>query len=124
MIVGSALPWFGLGGVNRSAFTLARVANEMGVFEKRSQRIVVYSLWCTPVFVPLALVLFSVGWRRSSAVCLFLVGLIGTPAGFFALKVSIGREVGPMVTAVGGLLALLGSILLGGFSRSIDRRVP
>ncbi len=116
VIVGSALPWVGIGGVNRSAFTLARVANEMNVFERRSQRFAVYTLLMTPVLVPLGLFLVSIGWRRSSAFALFIVGLIGLASGGVGVWASIGHGRGPIVTATGGALALVGSCLVALFA--------
>lgn len=112
VIVGSAMPWVGLGGVERSAFTLARVANEMEVFERRSQRMAVYALWSTPVIVPLGLVLLSVGRRRLSALVWVLGALIGVASGGIGTWASIARGPGPMVTSLGGLSALFGSCLL------------
>jgi len=112
VIVGSAMPWVGLGGVERSAFTLARVANEMEVFERRSQRMALYALWSTPVIVPLGLVLLSVGRRRLSALVWVLGALVGVASGGIGTWASIARGPGPIVTALGGLFALFGSCLL------------
>jgi hypothetical protein len=116
VVIGSALPWIGIGGVNRSAFTLARVANEMKVFERRSQRFAVYTLLMTPVLVPLGLFLVSVGWRRSSAFALFIVGVIGLASGGVGVWASIGEGPGPMVTATGGAFAFIGSCLVAFFA--------
>jgi hypothetical protein len=118
VVVGSALPWVGVGGVQRSAFTLARVANEMHVFERRSQRIAVYALLSTPALVPFGLVLLSLGWRRTSAAALVLCGLIGLVAGGAGSLASIGGGFGPIVTALGGVATLVGSFLLAVFARS------
>ena len=118
VVVGSALPWVGIGGVNRSAFTLARVANEMHVFERRSQRLALYSLLTTPVLLSLGLLLLSVGWWRASALPLIVCGAIGLVAGGIGTWVSTGAGSGPILTVIGGLAALAGSILLAIFSHS------
>lgn len=118
VIVGSALPWVGIGGVDRSAFTLARVANEMNVFERRSQRLVVYALLSTPVLTPLGVLLFSVGWRRLCALSLFICGVIGSASGGVGTWASISTGSGPIVTALGGVSAVLGSSLLAACARS------
>ena len=112
VVIGSALPWMGARGVERSAFTLARVANEMNVFERRSQRFAVYALLMTPVLVPLGLFFVSIGWRRTGALVLFSCGLIGLASGVVGLWASIGQRDGPIVTAIGGAIALFGSCLM------------
>ena len=118
VVVGSALPWIGIGGVNRSAFTLARVANELHVFERKSQRFAVYTLLTTPVLVPLGLFLVSVGWHRSSAFALFIVGVVGLAAGGVGVWASIGHGLGPIVTVIGGGSALIGSCVVALFART------
>lgn len=112
VVIGSALPWVGTRGVERSAFTLARMANEMNVFERRSQQFAVYTLLITPVLVPLGLLLVSIGWRRTSAFVLFICGLIGLASGGVGLWASTGQRYGPMVTAIGGAFALFGGSVM------------
>ena len=112
VVIGSALPWVGTRSVERSAFTLARMANEMDVFERRSERFAVYTLLMTPVLVPLGLFLVSIGWRRTSALVLFICGLIGLASGGVGLWASTGQGDGPMVTAIGGAFALFGSCVM------------
>ena len=95
----------------------------MNVFERRSQRLAVYTLLMTPVLVPLGLFLVSVGWRRTSAFALFNVGLIGLASGGVGLWASIGHGHGPIVTATGGVFALIGSCLVALFARASKQAV-
>lgn len=113
VVAGSALPWVATGTVERSAFTLARVANELAIFERRSQRVAVYALLSTPVLVPLGLVFLAVEWRRFAAASLAVCGLIGLISGALGGWGSNGSTIGPMVTGTGGALALVGSFFLG-----------
>ena len=115
VVLGAALPWVETGRVRRSAFTVVRVANEIGVFERTSHRVAVLSLLATPAVASLGLLLLSVGRVRAGAACLLLVGALGLAIGLIGLQFSRGGTSrgglpGPMVTAVGGACAVAGSL--------------
>jgi hypothetical protein len=112
VVAGAALPWVPSGRVTYSAFSAARVVRELNLFKAGPERWAVIALLLTPVVVPLGLILLTVGWRRLGALALLLVGLLGGTAGALVLSFSNDRFSGPVVALVGGVLAVIASILL------------
>lgn len=110
VVVGASLPWIQTGRVRRSAFTVVRVANEIGVFERSSERVAVLTLLAAPAVASLGLFLTSVGLRRIGSICYLGVGALGLAIGLFGLRFSSAGLPGPMVTAIGGGLAVIGSL--------------
>jgi hypothetical protein len=108
--------------VRRSAFTVVRVANEIGVFEQRSQRIAVLTMLATPAVASLGLLLLSIGRRRLAAVCLLLVGLLGLVIGVIGMRFASRSSAslpGPMVTTMGGVISVLGAVFAARRRRSL-----
>lgn len=108
VIVGAALPWLDTGGVKRSIFTLARVANELGLLDQTQKKLAVYALLAMPFLAPLALIAWSVRMRVATYVALFLIAVIGTLSGIAGIVFSSGLT-GPIVTFVGGVFSLTGA---------------
>jgi hypothetical protein len=120
VVVGAALPWLALGRKNYSAFGAARAARSIRLFESLNlpaARWSVIVLLTTPLIVPLASVLLTLGLRRTGAVLLFFVGLLGVVAGGLVVVSSSVRLVGPIVAVAGGIVACVASIALG-FARN------
>lgn len=107
--MGAALPWLKTGGVARSVFTLARVANELGLLDRPERRAAVYGLLGVPLLAPIALILLSLRLRKLAALVLIIVGLLGLGAGGAGLFFGAG-QIGPPVAFVGGIVAFLAAI--------------
>jgi hypothetical protein len=100
------------------------VANEIGVFERPTHRLAVLSLLATPAVTSLGLLLISLGRRRLGAICTLAVGVLGLAIGLVGLRFSSGGLPGPMVSAVGGGFAFVGSVAaLLVPRRAADRKV-
>jgi hypothetical protein len=109
VIVGAALPWLDTGGVRRSVFTLARVANELGLLDQTRKKVAVYALLAMPFLAPIALISWSMRWRIVTYLVVFLIATVGILSGIAGLLFSKGL-LGPKVTFVGGVFALIGGI--------------
>ena len=115
VVVGAALPWLVSGGVKRSAFTMARIANELGVLDTSVRKTSVTALLVTPVVASLVVLLLGLGRTRLSGFVGLLLGIAGLGAGTVGTRFSPTTLAGPYVCLVGGAVCILGSwgLLLG-----------
>jgi hypothetical protein len=109
VIVGATLPWLETGGVKRSVFTLARVANELGLLNETHKKLPVYALLAMPFLAPTTLILWSLQLRVATYFVLLIIALIGTLSGAAGVIFSSGL-LGPLVTLIGGVFALTGTV--------------
>lgn len=108
-MLGAALPWIETGGIKRSAFTMARIASELGVLDTSTRKTSVTILLFTPVVASLVVLLLGLGRPRIAAIVALPLGVAGLGAGTIGTKFSPDHLVGPYVCLIGGLLCLIGA---------------
>lgn len=115
VVGGAALPWLDSGGVRRSAFTMARIANELGVLDTGVRRTAVTALLVTPVVASVVVLLLGLGRTRLSGLVGLPLGIAGLGAGTIGTRFSPTTLAGPYVCLVGGAVCILGAwgLLLG-----------
>lgn len=86
-----ALPWHRSGGVVRSGWALARVADELGLIEGPARRGLLWAAVLTPALVVAAAVLAAVGRLRIVALPVLLVAAIGLSCALVLRDVSAGQ---------------------------------
>jgi hypothetical protein len=109
-VVGSALPWIETGRRRRSALAVIRLAHDLDVLETTRQRVAVSALLALPILVPLAAILVALSWRRSAALALVAVAVVGGLAGAIGLRISGTGLPGPIVTLGSASIALVGCV--------------
>ena len=109
VIVGAALPWLDLGGVKRSAFTMARIANELGVLDTSERKFAVRALLVTPIIASLVVLLLGLGRVRLAGLVGLPLGVAGLGAGTIGTRFSPTTPAGPYVCLVGGAIGILGA---------------
>lgn len=109
VVVGAALPWLDTGGVKRSAFTMARIANELGVLDTSERKFAVRALLVTPIVASLVVVLLGLGRARLSGLVGLLLGVAGLGAGTVGTRFSPTTVAGPYVCLIGGAVCILGA---------------
>ena len=109
VVAGAALPWLDTGGVRRSAFTMARIASELGVLDTTMRRTAVSVLLVTPVVAGVVVLLLGLGRLRLSGFAALPLGVLGLGAGVVGTHFGPPRLVGPYVCIVAGALCLLGA---------------
>ena len=109
---GAVLPWFAVGGRRRSAFAIARSAQLLDLVDTPARRAAVVVLFCTPMLASAVLIAVAAGARLTSAAMGGTLGVIGTGTGAIGLVVSGADEFGPIVTTVGGSLAVVAAVWL------------
>ncbi len=120
VVAGAALPWLDTGGVRRSAFTMARIASELGVLDTTMRRTAVSVLLVTPVAAGVVVLLLGLGRLRLSGFAALPLGVLGLGAGVVGTQFGPPRLVGPYVCIVAGAVCLLGAwglVFLPGRSR-------
>jgi Na+/glutamate symporter len=116
---GAALPWFRLGGRSRSAFAIARSAALLDLVDTPIRRGALTLLFFTPMLAAMVMVSAALNWQRPTVAIAVLVGVIGVGTGVVGLVVSSAREIGPIMTTLGGVLSLLGAMWILRQRRSI-----
>ena len=109
VVAGAALPWLVTGGVKRSAFTMARIASELGVLNTGVRRSAVTALLLTPIVASAVLLLLGLGRSRLSGLISLPLGMAGLGAGTVGTRLSPSPLAGPYVCLVGGALCILGA---------------
>ena len=108
--VGAALPWLAIGGVHRSAFSLARHASELGIVHTPGARAVVVALFLSPAVFGVVVIATALGWRRRLALLGATVGLVAWGTGLVGLRFGPTTKLGPLVTALAGSCCLIGAL--------------
>ncbi len=127
VVVGAALPWLDTGGVKRSAFTMARIANELGVLDTSERKFAVRALLVTPIVASLVVLLLGLGRARLSGLVGLLLGVAGLGAGTVGTRFSPITVAGPYVCLVGGAVCILGAwglLLSPRRVTEVERAVP
>ncbi len=116
--VGTFLPWFRSGSVLRDSYQSISIIRTIKIINGSPLELVVDAWTMTVPVVTLCIVAYAFGFRRSAATVAAIVAIFcGTIGGFAAIESSSSEEAmlglagtGPTVTAIGGVLALLGVI--------------
>ena len=108
VVVGAALPWITT-GVSRSAFTMARIASEIGVLDTSVRKFAVTALLATPIVVSLVLLLLGLGKPKLAGLIGLPLGVAGLGGGIVGSKFSSTTLAGPLVCLVGGVLTIVGA---------------
>lgn len=115
--VGTFLPWFRSGSVLRDSYQSISIIRTIGIIEGSPLELVMDAWTLIVPVVTLCVAAYAFGFRRSAATIAGIVAIFcGTIGGGAAVE-SSGDEAllglagtGPTVTAIGGVLALLGVI--------------
>ena len=121
--LGAELPWLAIGGVRRSAFSLARHASELGIVDTPGARAAVVALFLSPAVFGVVVITAALGWRRRLALLSATVGLVAWGTGLIGLRFGSATKLGPLVTALAGSCCLIGALVVytTPFSRSSSR---
>jgi hypothetical protein len=118
--VAAALPWAHTGRASRSAFALARTAEEIGVVRGPLARALFVGLAFLPATAAGAWIAAVMGWRRVVAALGIVAGLL-TFVGVIAVwRAPVDVGAGVVLAAVAGLSALTGAALIA----AAERRAP
>lgn len=109
VVLGAALPWIETGGAQRSVFTMARIASELGVLDTRSRRVAVTVLLFTPVAASIVVLLLGLGRPRLAGVVAIPLGIAGLGAGTIGTRLSPDHLPGPYVCLGAGIVCLIGA---------------
>jgi hypothetical protein len=107
---GAALPWYRIGSVRRSAFSLARHASELGLIETTGARAAVVALFLSPAVLGVVVIVVAMGWRRTLGVLAGFLGLAAWLTGIVGLRFDSVTKQGPLVTSLGGSCCLIGAL--------------
>jgi hypothetical protein len=122
--ISAALPWVLSGSAQKSAFSLAKSARELGLAQAADDlgfaneslvNVLLWMLFASPLLAGALVLLFVFGLRRIAALVSLVVALIGVAgggAGTVAGDRSSGLLLGPPIAVVAGLFALVGTILV------------
>jgi hypothetical protein len=126
----AALPWVLSGSAQKSAFSLAKSARELGLAQAADDlgfaseslvNVLLWMLFASPLLAGILVLLFVFGWHRIAAavsLVVALIGVVGGGAGTVAGDRESGLLLGPPFALLAGLVALVGTILV------IRRRKP
>ena len=119
--VGAALPWILSGSAKKSAFSLAKSARELGLASAADDlgianetvvRVLLWTLFSSPMLAGVIVLLLAFGKRNVVAIFSVLSGLIGVVAGAAGVAVNDTSLSGPRVTLLAGVCALGGAVCL------------
>ena len=121
-VLGAALlPWLRTGEARRSAFSLARAAQGLGLFEGWSRRLVIGLWFLVPLLVAAT---WTAGALRRPMLVATLGGFVGamSVAAGWVVQASVPGQVGPVAGMVSGALALVSASWLA--LETAKARVP
>lgn len=115
--IGTFLPWLKSGAVLRDSYQSISAIRTIGIIRDSPLNLVIDAWTMIVPVVTLCVAAYAFGFRRSAATIALVVAIFcGTIGGGAAVE-SSGDEAslgiagtGPMVTLIGGVLALLGAI--------------
>ena len=117
--IGTFLPWFKSGAVLRSSYDTIGIARTLHLDESSPLRLALDAWTMVVPVVTLCVAAYAFGLRRTAATIAAILAIICGTIGGIAAVGSSGDDValgiastGPTVTAVGGVLALLGVIAI------------
>lgn len=116
---GAALPWVLSGQAEKSVFSLAksarelglaRVAADLGIVNETVVRAMLWTLFGTPLLAGLVVLLLACGQRLVVGLVSLIAGAIGVVGGGVGLVFANAPLWGPRVTLAGGISAIVGAI--------------
>jgi hypothetical protein len=115
--IGTFLPWFKSGAVLRSSYDTISIARTLQLDQDSPIKLALNAWTMIVPIVTLCVAAYAFGLRRTAATIAAILAIVcGTVGGFAAVKsggndVSLGiASAGPTVTAIGGVVALLGVV--------------
>ena len=106
----AALPWAHTGRATRSAFALARTADEIGVLEGVVPRALFVGLAFLPAATAGAWLLAVLGRRRAVAGLGAMAGLLAVVGAVVVWRAPVEPAVGPPLALVLGAAAIIGAV--------------
>jgi hypothetical protein len=106
----AALPWARTGRVTRSAFGLARTANEIGALRGVVSRALFVGLAFLPAIAAAAWLAAFLGRRRVVATLGVVAGALALVGAIVVWRAPVDPGIGPVVGAVAGATAIVGSV--------------
>jgi hypothetical protein len=107
--VAAALPWAHSGRASRSAFALARTADELGVVRGPLARAMFVALACLPAAAVLVWVAAAMRWHRLVAGLGAVAGLLTIVGVVMVWRAPVEVGGGVHLAAVAGVAALIGA---------------
>ena len=111
VLAGACMGWVRSGARMRNSFASVRSARTLGVLDGRSATIAA-AWYLLPLAVGFCWLACGTGRRAASGLLAVLVGLGGVAAVVAATRAPVGLGNGPVVTALGSALALVGAVAL------------
>lgn len=115
--IGTFLPWVKSGRVLRDSYESISIIRTIGIIRDSPLNLVIDAWTMIVPMITLCVAAYAFGFRRSAATLAAIVALFCGTVGGGAAVVSSGDDAslgiagtGPMVTLIGGVLALLGVI--------------
>lgn len=112
------LPWAVSGRVSRSAFALAKTADELGVVEGPPARTLFVALGLLPAAAALTWIAAVQGWRRTMATLGAVGGLLAVSGAVTVRRAPVETGAGVAVAAFAGVGALVGAALVAASERN------
>lgn len=109
VVLGAALPWLDTGGVRRSAFTMARIANEFGVIDTPVRRGAIVALLFTPIVASIVVLLLALHRTRLAGLLSLPMGIAGLGSGTIGTRFTSKHLPGPLVCLAAGALCIVGA---------------
>jgi hypothetical protein len=125
VLLTALLPWARTGEARRSAFSLARTVDALGLAETLSLQVLLKSFFLLPILVGVCWTLAALGRPRLAGLVGALIGAMGVGAGLVVLAAPVTAAVGAAFGILAGTASLAASVALlvrrGGTS---ERRLP
>ena len=123
VVFARVLPWHRSGAAERDAFALARVADDIGLVTGTTRQVLFVCVFLLPVLAAVTFLAVASGKALIAGVGASAVGGIGLASAVVVLRLSGGRQVGPLVTGMAALVAAgCGLSLILGRGRVDDGR--
>jgi hypothetical protein len=116
--VAAVLPWAHSGRASRSAFALARTADELGVVEGPLARAMFVALACLPAAAVVVWVATAMRWHRVVAGLGAVAGLLTTVGVVTVWRAPVDVGSGVYLAAAAGVVALIGAALIAAAERN------
>jgi hypothetical protein len=100
------LPWHRSGSVRRNAFALARVADNLGLVTDGPRRALFTAVFLLPLLAAAVFLAAVAGNRRLVGASSCVAGIVGLASGAVVVRLSGGRQVGPVVAIAAAVTAV------------------
>ena len=110
--VSTALPWAHTGRASRSAFALARTADELGVVKGPLARALFVGLACLPAAAALVWVAAAMNWHRVVAGLAAVAGVLTIVGVVTVWRAPVDVGGGVFLAAAAAVAALIGAVVI------------